>query len=122
MNTVLTGSSNVEVSSRANRLKLSIGQDIIYAVMNGRIKKTKSIINLSVIKSLTNCTELITLNNKLGHGVGDSILEELFTENELHLIDISGKGMFIPYSIKENHFIIAVHDNIDRMEENFDFL
>ena len=59
MNIVLTGSSNVEVSSRANRLKLSIGQDI---VTNGRIIKKRSIVYPLVIKSVTNCTELITLN------------------------------------------------------------
>ena len=116
MNIVLTGSSNVEISSRANRLKLSIGQDIVYAVTNGKIKTPKSILYPSVIKSLTNFTELITLN-KLGHGVSDSILEELFTENAFRLIDISGNETFIPTSIEEGHFTIAVYDNIDRMEE-----
>ena len=117
MNIVLTGSSNVEISSRTNRLKLSIGQDIVYAVTNGKIKTPKSILHPSVIKSLTNCTELITLNNKLGHGVSDSILEELFTENAFRLIDISGNETFIPTSIEEDHFTIAVYDNIDRVEE-----
>ena len=117
MNIVLTGSSNVEISSRTNRLKLSIGQDIVYAVTNGKIKTPKSILYPSVIKSLTNCTELITLNNKLGHGVSDSILEELFTENAFRLIDMSGNETFIPTSIEEDHFTIAVYDNIDRMEE-----
>ena len=51
-------------------------------------KKTpKSLMLPTVIKSLTNCTELITLNNKLGHGVSNSILEELFTENAFNIIN-----------------------------------
>ena len=46
----------------------------------------------SMIKQLTNCTELITMNNKLGHGVSDSLLEELFIKNIFQLIDVCGNS------------------------------
>ena len=69
------------------RLKLSIGQDLVYAISQGRIKTPKSILYPAVIKLRTNCTALITLNNKLGHGVSYSILEELFTGNVFYTID-----------------------------------
>ena len=58
-----------------------LGQDVVYAVSRGKIKTPKSIMLPYTIKSLTNCTELIDICNKLGHGVSRSILEELATEN-----------------------------------------
>ena len=114
MNTLLTGGIREPTSARMIRLKLSIGQDLVYAVSNGKIKTPKSIMYPTVIKSLTNST----LNNKLGHGVSKSILEELFTENALHIIDKqTNEDTLIPHGFLPNKLTIAVHDNIDRLEE-----
>ena len=118
MNTLLPGGIREPTSARMIRLKLSIGQDLVYVVSNGRIKTPKSIMYPTVIKSLTNSTELITLNNKLGHGVSKSILEELFTENAFHIIDKqTNEDTLIPHGFLPNKLTIAVHDNIDRLEE-----
>ena len=74
LSTLLSGCSMESSSSKVNPLKLSIGQDLVYAIINGRIKTPKSILYPYAIKSLTNSTKLITINNQLGHGVSASIL------------------------------------------------
>ena len=56
------------ISSKVDRLKLLIGHDLVYAISNGRIKTPKIILYLCAIKSLTNSTNLITINNQLRHG------------------------------------------------------
>ena len=95
LSTLLSGCSMESSSSKVNRLKFSIGQDLVYAISNGWIKTSKRILYPDAIKSLTNNTNLITINNQLGHGVSASILEELSTE--------------IAFQVLENKL-----DNIDR--------
>ena len=95
LSTLLSGCSMESSSSKVNRLKFSIGQDLAYAISNCRIKTSKGILYPYAIKSLTNSTNLITINNQLGHGVSASILEELATE--------------IAFQVLENQL-----DNIDR--------
>ena len=66
---------------------MSIGQDLVYAISNGRIKTPKSTLYPYAIKSLTKNTKLITINNQLGHGASASILEELATENVFRVLE-----------------------------------
>ena len=94
LSTLLSGCSMESSSSKVNRLKFSIGQDLVYTISNCCIKTSKGILYPYAIKSLTNSTNLIT-NNQLGHGVSASILEELATE--------------IAFQVLENQL-----DNIDR--------
>ena len=42
------------------RIKLFIGQDVIYIVTSGRVKTPKSILLPTFIKTVTNNTELLT--------------------------------------------------------------
>ena len=117
LNALLSGHIGESESSRVIRLKLSIGQDLVYAISQGKIKTLKSILYPAVIKWRTNCTTLITLNNKLSHGISYSILEELFTENAFYTIDQQvNEDIFIPCGFAENKLTIAVYDNIDRQE------
>ena len=102
LHNALSGNTRMSTKSRVCRLVYSIGQDIVYAISNGKIKTPKSILFPSVIKSLTNCTELITISNKLGHGVSDSILEELFTENAFNVTDVQAVDVFIPTGIEKD--------------------
>ena len=60
-------------SNRQSRLKYSFAQDLIYLVTNGRVKIPKSILLPTVVKTLTNNTELINILNKLGHRVSYSV-------------------------------------------------
>ena len=76
---ILTGNNIESIKSVVNRLKLQGGTLFILMAKlpDGRIKTPKSILYPSVIKSLTNCTEVITLSNKPGR-VSDTILIERF--------------------------------------------
>ena len=87
LSTLVSGCSMESTSSKVNRLKLSIGEELVYAISYGRVKTPKSILYPYTIKSLTNSTKLITINNQLGHGVSASILEELGTENAFRVLE-----------------------------------
>ena len=87
-------------SSKVNLLKLSIGQDLVYAISNGRIKTPKSILHPYAIKSLTNSTKLIT-NDQLEYGVSASIVEELATENAFRVLENQlDNSVFFEWCIK----------------------
>ena len=104
-------------SSRAGRLEMSFAQDLVYAVTRGRVKTPKGILLPSVIKTLTNCTELTNLTNKLGHGISYTLLAEMNAENAYAVWENKCQGMTIPPGAKEETFTIYVADNIDRLEE-----
>ena len=50
-----------------------------------RAKTPKSMLLPSVIKTLTNNTEIINIINRLGHGVSYSILSKMHTENAFRI-------------------------------------
>ena len=106
MSTLLSGCSMESSSGKVNRLKLPIGQDLVYATSNGRIKTPKSILYPYAIKSLTNSTRLITINNQLGHGVSASILEELAAENAFRVLEfyLSFHSLFSKTIFQEGNF------------------
>ena len=117
LSTLLSGCSMESSSSKVNPLKLSIGQDLVYAIINGRIKAPKSILYPYAIKSLTNSTKLITINNQLGHGVSASILEELATENAFGVLENQLNNSVLLNGVSKEVFTMTVHDNIARNEE-----
>ena len=117
---LLRGKITGNESSRVSRLKMYFAQDLVYAVTRGRVKTPKSILLPSVINTLTNCTELINLTNKFGHGISYTLLAEMNTENAYAVWENKCQGMAIPPVAKEETFTIYVADNIDRLEETLD--
>ena len=88
LNVILSGKIGDPESSRMHPIKLSLGQDMIYNVSNGRIRTPKSILFPYNIKMLTNNTEIINMtSNRLGHGICYSLLEKIETENAYKVID-----------------------------------
>ena len=80
--TIILSAKSTEIdSTRFYRIKMSLGQDVVYNVSNGRIRTPKSVLFPYNIKMLTNNTELINMVNRLGHGIFYSLLEEMETEN-----------------------------------------
>ena len=102
-------------SELVNRLRLSIGRDLLYAISNRTLRTPKSILFPYMIKTLTNCKELIT--NRLGHGVSYSILEEMETENEYKVLSEMKENCVLPPECKEGVFAMMTADNINRNEE-----
>ena len=106
-----------EQSSRTDRLRYSLGQDIIYAATKGRVRTPKSILLSSMVKTLTNNTELINILNRLGHGVSYSLLMEAQTVNAFRIFDEQlVSGCIIPKECQSDTFSIYIADNIDRNE------
>ena len=113
----LSGSSEPSGSIRVNRLKISFYQDRLYAVCNGRIKTVKSILYSTVVKTLSNNTELLRFANLLGHGVSYTVLEEIATEAAISLIGQQKSYTCTPEGFFRDVFTMLVYDNIDRREE-----
>ena len=74
---------------------MSVGQDLVYNVSNGRIRATTSVSNPYNIKMLINSTELINMVNRLGNGICYSLLEEMETENAYKVIDQQTDGTIV---------------------------
>ena len=115
--THLLGVKDEILSSTKARLRHSLAQDIVYIVNGGRIKTPKSVLLPSVIKTLTNNTEIINIINRLGHGVSYSILSEMHTENAFRIQEQQLGDIVIPEEASKETFTIYVGDNIDRTEE-----
>ena len=75
------------MNSTKAKLRLSLAQGIVYIVTEGRLKTRKSVLLPSVIKQLINKTVFFNTKNTLGHGVSDSILSEMHTENAYTIQD-----------------------------------
>ncbi len=115
---LLKSSYERDLSTRAFRLKYSFAQDMICAVLNGKVKTPKSILFPYCIKTLANNTELINIASKLGHGISYSMIEELDTENAYLCIDEhSQDGVRISKNTREGEHTMVIFDNIDRREE-----
>ena len=67
---------------------------------------------------LTNNTELISILNKIGHGMSYSLLMEAETENASKIYEQQlNKDCIIPKKYKEDTPKVFVADNIDRNKE-----
>ena len=54
LNFLLSTKVSMQSSERVNRLRLSVGQDLLYAISNGTLRTPKSIILPYMIKTPTN--------------------------------------------------------------------
>ena len=91
----LLQNDQVVMQPKDESLKLSFAQVTVYAVTNGRIKTPKSILLPTLIKSLTNNTEIINVINKLSHGVSFTVLMETHTENAYKILEQQLENTFI---------------------------
>ena len=57
-----------------------------------------------MIKTLTNCKELINITNSLGHGVTYSILEEMKTENAYKVLSEMKEDCVLPPECKRESY------------------
>ena len=117
LNVILSGKLAQIDSTRLYRIKMSLGQNLVYNVSNGRIRTPKSVLFPHNINMLTNKSELINMLNCLEHGMCYSLLKEMETENVYKVIDQQTDGIIAPKSCKKNTFTVLEADNIDHQEE-----
>ena len=117
LNSLLSGKVSLQSSGRVNRLRLSVGQDLLYTISNGILRTPKSILFPYMIKTFTNCKELINITNRLDHGVSYSIFGKMETENAYKVLSEMKEDCVLPLECKEKVFTMMIADNIDRNEE-----
>ena len=72
----------------------------------------------SIVRNLTNNTELINILNELGHGICYTLLMEIQTEGPYRIPEHQSKeGMIIPKDCLMKQFTIFLDENIDCLEE-----
>ena len=81
------------------------------------MKNPKRLLLPSVIKTLTNNTEVINILSRLGHGVSYAILSEMHTENAYFIQIQRADEVILPVNTAKEAFMVYVADNIDRGEE-----
>ena len=91
-----------------------MAQDIVSNLNGRRVKILKSLLLPSVIKTLTNNTEIINIINHLGHGVSYSILSEMHMENTFRIQEPQRDEIVIPEDTIKGKFTIYMADKIDR--------
>ncbi len=110
---------NQNCTAEEERKVLSLGQDLVYAVSNGRVITPKHIGVGMTVKHKTNSKYMLNLLNHAGHSVSYSEVQKIDKSiaNTNKQIAIAN-DIYIPTNIKKGHgFIHGAADNIDFMEE-----
>ena len=77
----------------------------------------------SIVKTITNNNELVTILNRLEHGVSYSVLQELNTENAYQMQEQQlSVDIIIHVETENREFAENVADNIDRNEETLSWI
>ena len=107
----------VVLPSTTEQKVFSFGQDLIYAVNNGRVLTPKhEALPLSVKKWTGSAEDVMTLN-RFGHGISYTALEERETAMEEKQIQHQCSGCVLPSNIVHGVFGIFCYDNNDLQEE-----
>ena len=81
------------------------------------MKTPKILLLSSVIKILTNHTQIINILNRLGNGVLYSILSEMHTKNAYFIQTQQSDEAILPIKTAKEALMIYLADNIDQNEE-----
>ena len=95
----------------------SIAQDLLYCVSNGPVATPKHITLPLNVKSLTGSSQVVTMLNKLGHGISYPKLREMETSMAVRQAHRQENGCILPSNINQGIFIIFAFDNNDLLEE-----
>lgn len=106
-----------EVPENIQRIIFSISQDLIHCASHGRIKTPKHVTLPIAVKSLTGSAEVITLLNRLGHGLSYSQVEEIETALAEQEAQRERDGVVLPSVCEPNVPAIFCWDNNDIQEE-----
>ena len=107
----------VETEGGLHAKILSFGQDIIYLASHGKVKAPKHVSLPFLVKSKTGSVEIITVLNKLGHGISYSQLEEIekgIAEVQMKAVE---NGTLLPSNCQLNIFMTFAFDSNDLAEQ-----
>ena len=115
---VLLEGGKMQLSDKTKRLVYSLGQDILFCVSKGNLQTPKHVLLASSVRSLTGNVEIISILNRLGHGISYSKLLEI--ETSLCMLKLSRSqemSLCLPKHIVPHVHTTVAFDNIDRLEE-----
>ena len=101
-------------NSSTHQRVLSLSQDIIYCTTKGRIKPPKHIALPVALKHLTGSEKVVTLLNRLGHGISQSQLSEwdaATAEKQIQAQQL--QAAFIPSDISRMSYVTFCWDSND---------
>ena len=113
----LVSEKPVVLPSTTEQKVFSFGQDLIYAVNNGRVLTPKRIALPLSVKTWTGSAEVVMTLNRFGHGISYTALEELKTAMAEKQIQHQSSGCVPPSNIVPGVFSIFCYDNNDLQEE-----
>ena len=107
----------VNAKGHCQRLVLSLAQDLLNYVRNGKQKTSKHVSLPLALKNLTSSKEVITLLNRYGHGI--SYYQVLDMEMRLaeNLLEGKEHDVILQKVVSPNAFSIFRWDNTDLLEE-----
>ena len=108
---------HVVLPSTTEQKVFSFGQDLIYAVNNGRVLTPKHIALPLSVKNWTGSAEVVMTLNRFGHGISYTAIEELKTAMAEKQIQHPTSGCVPPSNIVHKVFSIFCYDNNDLQEE-----
>ena len=100
-----------------HRRILSIWQDMIFTASKGLVKPPKHIALPVSVKSMTGSSELVTILNRLGHGISYTKLEEYETAIAEKQIERQQGGIVLPSNCQHDIPATLAWDNNDLLEE-----
>ena len=99
---------------------LSLAQDMIFAVSQGRILTPKHVALPLTVRHLTRSEQVVTLLNRFGHGISDSKLSEIETAMAERVLQKGESSIYISENIDRSScatVVIFCWDNNDLAEE-----
>ena len=101
------------------RLVYSLAQDLIHCTTGGRKKTPKHVALPLAVKHMTGSTKLVTLLNRLGHGLSATQVREIETgmSEGILLQQRDSTRVFVPSNIMSSSFVHLAWDNNDLIEE-----
>ena len=112
--TVYQATERIPLPLAVHRQVLSISQDLIHVVSRGRVKTQKHVALPLLIKNLGGTSEIITVLNRLGHGLSYTQTEELETALAE---EVARPDVLLPSSCQPGVFGTFCWDNSDLQEE-----
>ena len=108
----------LSLSDTNNRHVMSIAQDMLHVVSNGRLKTPKHVVLPLTMRHLTRSSQLVEILNHFGHSLSNSVIQEVETTMAERHIGLLEEGViYTPPNIQPNVPVVMCWDNNDINEE-----
>ena len=108
----------LSLSDKNNRHVMSIAQDMLHVVSNGRMKTPKHVVLLLTVRHLMRSSQLVEILNHVSHSLSNSVVQEVETAMAERHIGLLEEGVIYTLpNIQPNVPVVMCWDNNDINEE-----